>query len=230
MQAEFFEPNALQPQLNGDRPHPENTMARLPLLAPLLLTLVAAAASAQQDVRQYRAGEAVDPRDVTSILGKPQAPAMKMRSIRLLDDGGAAAGGAAAGGAAAAAQAAYAATAGVDTRRAQASALSLPVQFAFDSAEILPAAHRQLDALAEGIRQLPGAKPVVIEGHTDALGPEQYNDLLSQRRADAVKRYLVVAHQIDPSRLRTVGMGEHAPLPGLDPLAAENRRVQFRGE
>ena len=175
-----------------------------PLLAPLLLTLIAAAATAQ-DVRQYRAGEAVDAREVSAILGQPAAP--KMRSIRLLGEAGAA-----------------------NASSAPASALSLPVQFGFDSAQIMPSAHPQLDALAAGIRQLPGARRVVIEGHTDAIGPESYNDQLSQRRARAVMDYLVTIQSIDPERLRPVGLGQHEPLPGLDANAAGNRRVQFRGE
>jgi OmpA-OmpF porin, OOP family len=103
------------------------------------------------------------------------------------------------------------------------------VQFAFDSADLLPNARPQLDALAEGIRLLPPTASVRIEGHTDAAGSDAYNDHLSRRRAESVKRYLV-AHGIDPSRLRAVGLGEQATLPGRDPQAPENRRVQFRGE
>lgn len=184
-------------------------MARRSLLVPLLLSLLAATAVAQ-DVRQYRAGDSVDPQEVAAILGQP---AMKMRSLRLLDDS----------------PSAKAAT--VTEPAAKTSGeLSLPVQFAFDSAEILPGARRQLDAVAEGIRLLPNGKPVLIQGHTDATGSDQYNDSLSQRRAHAVKQYLVASHGIDPARLRAVGRGEHAPLPGQDPFAAENRRVQFRGE
>ena len=204
-------------------------MARRALLAPLLLTLVAAAATAQ-DVRQYRAGDAVDPREVAAILVQPTAgaAAIKMRSIRLLDDGAAQASPLAAATLAAAAAAAESGARLVPAQRA--AALSLPVQFGFDSADILPAARNQLDALAEGIRMLPAIQSVVIEGHTDAAGQEHYNEELSQRRAQAVKRYLVAAHGIEPARLRAVGMGEYRPLPGRDPYAAENRRVQFRGE
>jgi outer membrane protein OmpA-like peptidoglycan-associated protein len=109
------------------------------------------------------------------------------------------------------------------------AALSLPVQFNFDSADILPAARPQLDALAEGIRRLGEDKRVVIEGHTDAAGSEAYNEQLSLRRAQAVKRYLVAVHHIDPARLKPMGLGKYAPLPGLDPMAGKNRRVQFRG-
>jgi outer membrane protein OmpA-like peptidoglycan-associated protein len=114
--------------------------------------------------------------------------------------------------------------------RAKVSALSLPVQFAFDSADILPHARPQLDALAEGIRLLPAIQAVVIEGHTDAVGSDTYNEQLSQRRAHAVKRYLVSTHAIDPTRLRAVGLGKFAPLPNHNPQSPENRRVQFRGE
>lgn len=184
-------------------------MARCPVPAFLLSTLLlAASAMAQEDVRQYRPGDAVDPLEVAAILGRPagDAPAIKMRSIRLLD------------GPAPAAAAPVA------------KALSLPVQFAFDSAEILPAARRQLDALAEGIRLLPEGKPVVIEGHTDAVGKPEYNEQLSLRRADAVKRYLVAAHRLDPHRLRTMGLGERMPRSGHKPEDAQNRRVQFRGD
>ena len=203
-------------------------MARGTLLFSLLLSLVAAAATAQE-VRQYRAGDTVDPREVAGILGHqpaPTAPAIKMRSIRLLDSG------------AAQPQELAVATQATVTAAAEsgagpaphAAALSLPVQFAFDSADILPSARHQLDALAEGIRLLPEKKTVVVQGHTDAAGSEQYNEQLSQRRAQAVKRYLVVAHGIDAARLRAVGLGEYRSLPGSDPYAAENRRVQFRGD
>ena len=140
-----------------------------------------------------------------------------MRSIRLLDD-------------APAGQQVAAAAEAAPAQPEGPSALSLPVQFSFDSADILPAARAQLDALADGIRLLPADKPVVIEGHTDAKGSDEYNERLSQRRAQAVKRYLVALHGIDPQRLRAVGLGEYRPLDGRDPQAAENRRVQFRGE
>jgi outer membrane protein OmpA-like peptidoglycan-associated protein len=199
-------------------------MARYPLLASLLLSFIATTASAQ-DVRQYRAGDAVDPREVAAILGQlpVAAPAMKMRSIRLLDDGQQPQ-------QLAASSLPDSVASEIARPAPRAASLSLPVQFGFDSADILPTARQQLDALAEGIRLLPEAKTVLVQGHTDAAGSDQYNEQLSQRRAQAVKRYLVVAQGIDPSRLRAVGMGEYQPLHGSDAYAAENRRVQFRGE
>ena len=205
-------------------------MARSLLLANLMLVLVAGSAMAQ-DVRVYRANEAVDPKDVVQILNQSAAPAMKMRSIRVLDDSPS-------GQDKDTPSQRVVASAATDdpapaTRReahVRSSALALPVQFSFDSAVVLPSARQQLDALAEGIRMLPSIQSVVIEGHTDASGSDAYNEQLSQRRAYAVKRYLVAMHGIDPSRLRAVGLGKFVPLEGRDPFAPENRRVQFRGE
>lgn len=196
-------------------------MARTPILATLLLALAAVSAFAD-DVRVYGTNEAVDPDEVARILDPaPPRPAIKMRSLRLLDEPPSAQG----------AQPQHvAASDDAPPERVRASALALPVQFAFDSAQILPAARSQLDALAEGIRMLPSVQQVLIEGHTDATGAERYNEQLSQRRAQSVKRYLVARHGIDAARLRAIGLGERAPLPGRAASAAENRRVQFRGE
>lgn len=198
------------------------------LLAHTAAALLCGQALAQ-DVRVYRQSDAVDPQDVAHILGKGAAAnkPIKMRSIRLLDD---APSGSGSSSAATSYASAAPATSGEPSPRPRASALALPVQFAFDSADILPSARPQLDALAEGIRLLPELQTVVIEGHTDALGSDHYNEQLSLKRAYAVKRYLVSAHHIAPTRLKAVGLGEYALLPGRDPLGSDNRRVQFRGE
>jgi len=195
------------------------------IVATVALALFAGPSLAQE-VRVYGTTETVNPGDVARILGTQDArPAIKMRSLRLLDD----AKGAKSAPSERIATAAEDDDAGIPTPK-EPSALALPVQFGFDSAEILPTARRQLDALAEGIRLLPAAKPVTIEGHTDAVGSAQYNEQLSQRRANSVKQYLVAMHGIDPARLHAVGLGQRGLLPALDPQAAENRRVQFRGE
>lgn len=185
----------------------------MPVAAAMLLSLCSLVAQAGE-VKVFRGADSVDPHEVARILGP-----IKMRTLRLLDDTPA---GSAATTAAAAAVAVIEAS--------QPSSLSLPVPFAFDSADILPSAKSQLDAIAAGIRMLPTTQRVVIEGHTDAVGTELYNESLSQRRAQSVRRYLVTMHGIDASRLEAVGLGENSPLPGHGPTAGENRRVQFRGE
>ena len=188
-------------------------MSRLSPILALLLSACALVAEAGE-VKVYRGTDTVDPDEVARILGP-----VKMRSLRLLDDTPARA----AATTSAAAAAAVAAT-------ASPSSLSLPVPFAFDSADILPSAKSQLDAIAAGIRMLPTTQRVVIEGHTDAVGTELYNESLSQRRAQSVRRYLVTMHGIDSTRLEAVGFGESSPLPGRAATAGENRRVQFRGQ
>jgi len=192
-------------------------MPRLLSVAALLIGAAASLAAYAGDVKVFRNAETVDPTEVAQILDR-SAP-IKMRSLRLLDDRSR--------GALAATSAAAAAAA---SNAARPSAQSLPVPFALDSADILPAAKPQLDAIAAGIRMLPAEQKVVIEGHTDSVGAEEYNDELSQRRAQSVRRYLVATHGIEAARLEAVGFGKHQPLPGRSPLAGENRRVQFRGE
>ena len=187
------------------------TLATLAVALAAAVTLAAHPARAQP-VRLYGAEEAVDPQDVAAILGAPKKP--KFRSLRLLDDG----------------TPSRQAIEAAPEPSAEPAALALPVRFGFNSAAIEPSARRQLDALAQGIRLLPPERAVRIEGHTDATGGEDYNERLSQRRAQAVRQYLVAQHGLDPARLHAVGLGELAPLPDLDPAAPQNRRVQFRGE
>ena len=195
----------------------------------LALALAAALITPQvkaEKVVVYREGQLVNPQDVAEVLGKT-------RSIRLLDDAPAVQPKfiAAAAVALAKTSARTSASAPIarDDSNADASALSLPVRFAFDSADILPAARAQLDALAEGIKLLVPKSIVTVEGHTDAVGSDAYNLELSRGRARAVRDYLVQRHGIDAARLKTVGYGEDRPIADSDPYAAVNRRVQFHG-
>jgi outer membrane protein OmpA-like peptidoglycan-associated protein len=201
------------------------TLATLALAVAAATALIAEPIRAQE-VRLYGAEDAVDPQDVAAILSAPRK--IKYRSLRLLDDAPAKQQVALAG--TGAADPAARTTDAAAPAAARTSALALPVQFAFNSAEILPGARRQLDALAKGIRLLPAERAVLIECHTDATGSQVYNEQLSLRRAQSVRRYLVAQYGIEPARLRAVGLGEYDPLPDRDPHASENRRVQFRGE
>jgi outer membrane protein OmpA-like peptidoglycan-associated protein len=196
-------------------------------LSTLALAIAATLATVQvkaETVLIYREGQIVNPQEVAEVL---------TRSIHLLDDNKAAAPAkfttvASASVTKVAASPAPSHPVARSDAKADASALSLPVRFAFDSAEILPAARAQLDALAEGIKLLPPKSIVTVEGHTDAVGSEAYNLELSRARAAAVRDYLVQRHGIEAARLKTVGYGQDHPLEGSSPYAAVNRRVQFR--
>ena len=189
-------------------------------LALAIAAAVFACSAKAEKVVVYQEGQLVNPQDVADVLGKT-------RSIRLLDEAPKATGTVAA--VVTSASAAPASSAAAGREEAKASALSLPVRFTFDSAEILPGTRAQLDALARGIKLLPADRTVTVEGHTDAAGDGTYNLELSRARARAVRDYLVQHHGIDAARLKTVGVGEGQPVEGSDPYAAVNRRVQFRG-
>ena len=66
----------------------------------------------------------------------------------------------------------------------------------------------------------------VVAGHTDAAGSDAYNQELSERRADSIKRYLVEKYNISATDLVTVGYGESKLKNPSQPMAEVNRRVQ----
>ncbi|HYJ98231.1 MAG TPA: OmpA family protein, partial [Burkholderiaceae bacterium] len=84
---------------------------------------------------------------------------------------------------------------------------------------------RPLDAVADALRA-SGASAVRIEVHTDASGPIEARRSLTQRRADAIKLYLV-DRGVDAATLHSVGMASSVPRRGVDPYAGSNRRVEI---
>lgn len=97
--------------------------------------------------------------------------------------------------------------------------------FALDSAELPQDLMRPLDAVADALR-VEGAAAVRIEVYTDASGPGDARRTLTQRRAEAVKSYLV-ERGVDAACLHAVGMGSAVPRRGADPYAGANRRVEI---
>jgi outer membrane protein OmpA-like peptidoglycan-associated protein len=84
------------------------------------------------------------------------------------------------------------------------------VLFETDRAELKPGSERTLDELVTALRESPNAT-VAIEGHTDSTASHDYNESLSQRRAAAVRSYLVT-QGIDGSRISARGLGEDYPV------------------
>jgi OOP family OmpA-OmpF porin len=83
--------------------------------------------------------------------------------------------------------------------------------------------------LDEAVRILSGSSaPVSVEGHTDWIGSDAYNQGLSERRANAVQAYLI-EQGISPSRLSTSGYGESRPISSNETREgrALNRRVEL---
>jgi outer membrane protein OmpA-like peptidoglycan-associated protein len=88
--------------------------------------------------------------------------------------------------------------------------LSAKELFAFDR-DTLRTPQPKLDEIAAALKENPGIRNVIITGYTDRLGSEAYNQALSQRRADAVKDYLV-RQGVEASRLHASGRGEANPV------------------
>ncbi len=112
--------------------------------------------------------------------------------------------------------------------RARAINIRRQVNFATDSAEILPDSSQLLSEVADVILRHPELTRIEIQGHTDNRGGAQHNQELSQRRAEAVRDWLVRAG-VDASRLEARGYGQEQPLvPNITAAnRARNRRVQF---
>ena len=104
------------------------------------------------------------------------------------------------------------------------------VYFDYDRSEIRSDARSTLSANAKVIQDHQDWGVVTVEGHCDERGSEEYNLALGDRRANAVKRYLVDLG-VPSNRLRTVSFGEARPaVPGHDESAWRyNRRSEFRG-
>ncbi len=106
--------------------------------------------------------------------------------------------------------------------------LTLHIRFDFDQAVIKPAFKPELDRAAQFIQKYQDVPQIVIEGHTDSRGAADYNQQLSERRAAAVRQYLVDNYPIDGERLVARGRGESMPVADDSTEAgrAENRRVE----
>jgi OmpA-OmpF porin, OOP family len=102
------------------------------------------------------------------------------------------------------------------------------IKFAIDSAKIMPESVHLLQQAVVAMRKHPGIK-VEIVGHTDSTASDAYNKSLSDRRANAVRAYLIKHGGIAASRMSASGMGEAKPIASNKTRQgrALNRRVEF---
>jgi outer membrane protein OmpA-like peptidoglycan-associated protein len=105
--------------------------------------------------------------------------------------------------------------------------IDLEINFDYNSAVVGSKATPQVTALGQALTtaDLKG-RTFILAGHTDAKGSESYNQGLSERRAEAVKKFLAQKYGIDATHLVTVGYGKTQLKNAASPFAAENRRVQ----
>ncbi|MEM6486923.1 MAG: OmpA family protein [Pseudomonadota bacterium] len=110
-------------------------------------------------------------------------------------------------------------------------AVSRGIRFGHDSASLDDTARSVLDDLCLSMQAdlalNPGSQYFVI-GHTDASGSDAYNKVLSQRRADSAKQYLVDSCGLASAQLQAVGMGETRLLASASPRAGAQRRVEIQ--
>ena len=93
--------------------------------------------------------------------------------------------------------------------------------FAFDKSDLSPDAEETLNALGPEIGKL-GSHPATVEGHTDSIGSADHNQRLSERRANAVKQWLV-GHKFLPESTPIKGYGKTRPVaPNTKPDGSDN--------
>ena len=87
-----------------------------------------------------------------------------------------------------------------------------------------------LKELADHLNKVPVFTKLIIVGHTDSIGSVEYNDQLSKRRAETIRKWLVEELKIDGSKITTEGRGEREPIAGNGNFQGRqmNRRVEFR--
>jgi outer membrane protein OmpA-like peptidoglycan-associated protein len=103
------------------------------------------------------------------------------------------------------------------------------VQFEYNSAKILEVSHSLLDEVAKVIKEHPQIKKIEVQGHASAEGSDDYNLKLSDKRANAVMKYLTGKAGIAKAMLQAKGLGETVPIADneTEDGKEKNRRVEF---
>ena len=105
--------------------------------------------------------------------------------------------------------------------------VELDVKFDFDKAAVKAESQGDIKALADFMSQYPSTS-TVVEGHTDSVGTDAYNQGLSERRANAVRDVLVNQYGVGGDRVSSVGYGESRPV--ADNSTSDGRAINRRVE
>lgn len=106
--------------------------------------------------------------------------------------------------------------------------LSGSVLFPSGNDQLSPIAQQSLDRVAGVLSEQPAERPITVEGYTDSRGSDSFNQQLSQKRAEAVRGYLV-SRGVPQERIQAAGRGEASPIATNDTAdgRASNRRVEI---
>jgi outer membrane protein OmpA-like peptidoglycan-associated protein len=105
---------------------------------------------------------------------------------------------------------------------------SIQFKFASDN-QVVPGAMEMIRKVADHIKKPPEYKKIVVKGHTDSVGSDQFNLTLSERRAKTVREALIKTFGLDGNRIEAIGMGESMPVAdnGNFQGRQQNRRVEI---
>ncbi len=104
------------------------------------------------------------------------------------------------------------------------------IYFDFDSDKMVGDYATVLQELARNLKRGNGFTNLVIEGHTDSVGAAAYNEDLSDRRAQSIRKYLVDIHKMPATKIEAIGYGESQPIADNGNFQGRqmNRRVEFK--
>jgi outer membrane protein OmpA-like peptidoglycan-associated protein len=108
--------------------------------------------------------------------------------------------------------------------------IGVDIRFHTGSADLTPQARAQLEGIGKVLAARGGklnAGEIVIEGHTDARGSAEFNQKLSEQRAQSVVKHLVTVHGVSPTALKPVGRGKDHLKDPSRPDSEANRRVEM---
>ncbi len=106
--------------------------------------------------------------------------------------------------------------------------VAIDIQFDEDATVVRPESYQMLGRVADTLYHpsLSGSKFLIV-GHTVSTGKRDYNLILSQRRADAIRDIMIGTFKVSPKRLQAIGLGEEQMLDNLRPAAPVNAQVQL---